>query len=226
MNNIIEIKDLTFKYNDLYIFKNFNLSIKESTFLTIMGPSSCGKTTLGKIIGEKGIYINNKISINTNVKTYLDNNIDICKKLKIEHLLDLNTTHLSSSEIVLANIAYALINKYNIIVIDNIISILEKKESIRILKILKKINKEKNITIINITSNVEETLYGDELLILNSNQIVLYDKTIEVLKEEKTLKNNNIELPFMVSLSNKLKYYDLLDTIILDIDKMVNKLWI
>ena len=226
MNNIIEIKDLTFKYNDLYIFKNFNLSIKESTFLTIMGPSSCGKTTLGKIIGEKGVYINNKISINTNVKTYLDNNIDICKKLKIEHLLDLNTTHLSSSEIVLANIAYALINKYNIIVIDNIISILEKKESIRILKILKKINKEKNITIINITSNVEETLYGDELLILNSNQIVLYDKTIEVLKEEKTLKNNNIELPFMVSLSNKLKYYDLLDTIILDIDKMVNKLWI
>ena len=226
MKNIVEIKDLTFKYNDLYIFKNFNLSIKESTFLTIMGPSSCGKTTLGKIIGEKGIYINNKININTNVKTYLDNNIDICKKLKIEHLLDLNTTHLSSSEIALANIAYALIKKSNIIVIDNIISILEKKESIRILKILKKINKEKNITIINITSNVEETLYGDELLILNSNQIVLYDKTIEVLKEEKILKNNNIELPFMVSLSNKLKYYDLLDTIILDIDKMVNKLWI
>lgn len=58
-DNIIEIKDLTFYYNenkDKIILDKFNLNVKEGMFLGIAGPSGCGKSSLIKALCklEKG----------------------------------------------------------------------------------------------------------------------------------------------------------------------------
>ena len=46
-----------------------------------------------------------------------------------------------------------------------------------------------------------------------------------ILKKEKILRENHIEIPFMIDLSTKLKYYDLIDNPILNMNEMVDELW-
>ena len=49
--NLIEVKNLTFKRGDRVIYDNLNLQVKKGKITAIMGPSGIGKTTLLKLIG-------------------------------------------------------------------------------------------------------------------------------------------------------------------------------
>ena len=46
MANILEIKNLNYNYGKTTIFKNFNLSVKEGSYISIAGNNTSGKTTL------------------------------------------------------------------------------------------------------------------------------------------------------------------------------------
>lgn len=50
MNYLIEIKNLSVKFDNEFVLKDVNLDIKKNTFLTILGPNGGGKTTLLKTI--------------------------------------------------------------------------------------------------------------------------------------------------------------------------------
>ena len=64
--NIIEFKNIYKSYNQNNILENFNLKIKKGEFITVIGSSGSGKTTVLKIINglitpDKGdIFINNE----------------------------------------------------------------------------------------------------------------------------------------------------------------------
>lgn len=50
-DKIIELKNITKKFDGEIILDNVNLTVKENEFVTLLGPSGCGKTTLLRIIG-------------------------------------------------------------------------------------------------------------------------------------------------------------------------------
>ncbi|WP_235714602.1 metal ABC transporter ATP-binding protein [Neobacillus dielmonensis] len=50
MSSIIEIKQLTYRYDKDTVLENINLSIAEGSFLAIVGPNGSGKSTLLKLI--------------------------------------------------------------------------------------------------------------------------------------------------------------------------------
>lgn len=50
MNAAIEIKNLTYSYDDLPVLNNLSFSIQRGDFFIIIGPNGSGKTTLMKII--------------------------------------------------------------------------------------------------------------------------------------------------------------------------------
>lgn len=145
--------------------------------------------------------------------------------LNIKSLLEKEPHNLSGGEKQLVSLASAIVIEPKIIILDEALTMIDELEKRKILEVLQKIKKEKKITILNITHDIEESLYGDEIIILDHGQLIRQGATKTVLKEEKLFKKIGIELPFLVELSIKLMYYGLLDEMILDMDEMVDKIW-
>lgn len=48
--NILEIKDLHFRYDEEEVLKGISLSLEEGTYTSVLGPNGSGKSTLAKLI--------------------------------------------------------------------------------------------------------------------------------------------------------------------------------
>jgi len=75
LKDLINIKNLTFKYNDNYIFKNFNTNIEAGKINMIIGSNGSGKTTLVSLITrlketpENSIFFDDIDVLDFNVET-------------------------------------------------------------------------------------------------------------------------------------------------------------
>lgn len=258
MENIIEIKNLTYHQNNQLIFDNLELDIKKSTFTTILTTNNSNislllKIMLGYIKTDASIKIDKKdiTNINKDIIGYIPNNIkdsiimdtvideimlnnnkvnnkELDELLEEFGLLDKkleNPKNLSGGEQQLMYIASCLIKHPKIIICDNAFSNVDNLLKDKILKNLKRLSKEQNISIINITNDTEDILYGDNLVIISDNKIILNDKKEIIYNNEQLFKSLNLKMPFMVELSLKLKYYNLLNNTEIDMNRMINKLW-
>ena len=131
---------------------------------------------------------------------------------------------LSGGQKELVALASAFATHPKILVLDEALDMIDNNRRDDVLKVLTDLNK-KGLTIINITHNSEELLYGTDIVVMNAGKVMDQGETKEILRKEKLFKNNGLELPFVVDLSYKLKYYDLVDDIVLDIDELVNLIW-
>jgi len=138
-------------------------------------------------------------------------------KLNVDKFLEATT--LQSK--VVANIIDLVEKGHKLLVIDDLLTFVDRDIKQAIIKYLK----EKEIRFINITSDIEDTLLTDYLIVMYDGRIALEGKTLEVLQEEKILKRLGFNLPFIVDLSIQLKYYGLVDKIYLDQEELVNILW-
>lgn len=107
------------------------------------------------------------------------------------------------------------------IVFNEIWYYLSKKEKSELLEILKR----RNVSFVNITSNVEDVIYSDYVIVYDDDKKVLEGNKEMVLRNEKLLKRLGYGVPFVVDLSIQLNYYDIFDTIYYDIDKLTEALW-
>lgn len=148
---------------------------------------------------------------------------EISSELNIKNLLDRSIVELSGGEIKLVSIGLILLKNPSMLILDEPFDMLDDKEKNNVTKILKRLGK--TIPVIIFSNNLSDILFSKKIFVLNEGKLVLSGKKDEVLKCEKELKKSGLCLPIMADLSNKLSYYGLLDNIILDIDKMVNKLW-
>ena len=142
----------------------------------------------------------------------------------IYDILEANPHDLNSNQKQLVSLASALVHDPKVLILDEALTMLDPFDKEKILKILKELN-DKGLTIINISHDIEDTLISDKIYVLDSGEIVLEGTKEEVYKEEKKLHNLGFNLPFMVELSNRLMFYNLIDHTIYDMEEMVNTLW-
>ncbi|MDD2435039.1 MAG: ATP-binding cassette domain-containing protein [Bacilli bacterium] len=147
------------------------------------------------------------------------------KYLGIFDLLEREPHRLSGGEKQLVALASALIIEPKILILDEALTMVDTELKEKTYKLLQELHQNHNITIINVTHDLEDSLYGEDIVVIDQGQVVLKGPKELVLKEEKILSNIGLDLPFMASLSLKLKYYDLVDDLILDMDEMVDVLW-
>ena len=150
---------------------------------------------------------------------------EISKYLGIDHLLNRCPRDLSGGEKQLVGLGCALITGPELIILDEAFSMVDSMSKLNMLKLLRKIKKDYNVTILNISHDIEESIYGDDIIVINNGRVIIQDNKKNVYKQEKELNKLGFELPFMVNLSNKLSYYDLLDDVLYSMEDMVDLLW-
>lgn len=160
----------------------------------------------------------NPLEIKTKVK-------EIAEYIGISKLLERVPHSLSGGEKQLVALASALVHEPKILILDEALTMVDIKVRKKIYDILEDLHKNKDITIINVTHDMDEVLYGEDIILLDKGNIILKGLKEEVLLEEKVFNKLNLELPFMVSLSIKLKYYGLVDRLIFDMEEMVDEIW-
>lgn len=107
------------------------------------------------------------------------------------------------------------------IVFNEIWYYLSKEEKSELLEILKR----RNVSFVNITSNVEDVIYSDYVIVYDDDKKILEGNKEMVLRNEKLLKRLCYGIPFVVDLSIQLNYYDIFDTVYYDMDKLTEALW-
>lgn len=242
-----KIDKLTFFYDNNLIFNNLNFELPENKSLSIVGACGSGKTTLLKILnGDINNYEGN-ITINSNIQNKIrvvfselpDDISDINDFLfnevlnKEEVYTELNTffnidniikkkyCNCSLEEKYLIVILKAVISNPSILGLDNILIYLSKRMKILLLNYIN----EKDIILINVTSDMEDVIYTDYMIILYQGMSAIDGPVLNVLSNEKIIKRLGFSLPFMIDLSIQLKLYELIDKIYLDKEMLVKALW-
>ncbi len=149
----------------------------------------------------------------------------ISKEFHLDKILDLSVSKLRRGERQLLLLATALIRKPPILLLDQPYLGLDEKDKKLVVSILKRYHKNEHATIVQTVEDLEDAMYGEDIVILSQGKAILFDTKEKVLQETKIIKASGLQLPFMVSLSNKLKYYGLVDHLILDMDEMVDAIW-
>jgi energy-coupling factor transport system ATP-binding protein len=148
----------------------------------------------------------------------------ISKKLKLTKLLEENPHKLSGGQKQLVALGVALITNPKLLMLDEALCMLDDMYVDTIIKYLKKLHKS-GMTIVNITHDMDETVYGDRIVVINSGKKVIDGNTMAVYREEKILNRIGLRLPFMIDLSYKLKFYGLIEDDYTDMKDLVNTLW-
>ena len=107
---------------------------------------------------------------------------EISTYLKIEDLLDKEPHTLSGGQKQLVAFASALIIKPAIIIMDEAFTMVDHDIKEKIYKTLKELNKKEKLTVLNITHEMDDVLYGDEVVVINNVKLVLSGSNKDVLK--------------------------------------------
>ena len=104
-------------------------------------------------------------------------------------------------------IASSLALDPEILILDEATSMLDPKAKKSILEYIKKINKEKGITIISITHDAEESVYSDDIVILESGEIVYQGNYTTLYTDTEILEKYSLEVPFVERIKKDLNNY-------------------
>lgn len=255
MKKLIEIEDLSYKklwkQLNLSIEKNKFITISGPNNC---GKTTLIRILNREIVQEKGIQINNKNIIDYKIEEYtklvqciipleiifIENTLyeelllytsdkdkinNILDNLKIETIATKEFKTYTSKEIILSQLAIALIKNPKILLIDNIGIYFEEDEIKIIMDYLRHEQEEQKLTIVWTTINLKESLKTDYLHILNDGGIALEGIPITILEKDNIINKIGLNIPFMIDLSVKLKDYDLIDQMELDMNRMADKLW-
>lgn len=148
---------------------------------------------------------------------------DVLNDFALSKYKDRHPSRLSKRNKINLLFARAFVLKPKILIMELSDIFLNTEEKNYIFSIIKKYRK--NMTFIYSTNNKEDIMYSDRMLVLHKGKVAMEGATMSVLKQDRLLLKIGIELPFMIDLSIKLKFYEVIDHIYLKEEDLVNQLW-
>lgn len=241
MNNVITVKNLSFSYPNNQIFNNLSFDVSTCKWTTIIGLSECGKSTFirlinndfkydgeilfdGNIIIIDGNFNYENILVSKLIKKYYSKNIynKIINEYNLKSITSEKVSDLNEQDKIKLLFCLKLSSKGDIVIIDNLLNKLNCHNKDIIVKILNKLK----IKVINMTNNMEDTLLGENIIIMDKGKIVLNDKKENIFMKYDDIKRIGLDLPFVVDLSIKLKYYGLVNKIYFSMEELIGAIWI
>ena len=142
----------------------------------------------------------------------------------ISNLLDKDPNCVGISDKVKIKIVGALVCEPKILVLDEVLCELDKCDLEIVVKKLKDFVKNDNI-IFNFTSDINECLYGTDVIVLNNEKVLVSGKTINVLNEDKLMKKLGFGLPFLTEINKYLIDYGIVNRYFDSINELVDEVW-
>lgn len=200
-DKIIEIKNLSFNFNNIKLLDNINFSINAGDFACIIGKNGCGKSTLLKIILNL-IKCDSNVIINTNHISYIPQSVNFNRgfpitvkeflkynsrelKVPFSHALTLlekyNLTNclnsligkLSGGQIQKLMLVRSLLKKTELLIVDEPTNNLDEESKLKIYENLKDLNNQ-NITILVVEHNRNfSNCYANKIFLLDKGKITL-----------------------------------------------------
>lgn len=131
------------------------------------------------------------------------------------------TSNLSYNKKVLIKILRYLIINPDFIAIDSLFSGLTKKDKNMIIDYIK----TNKMTLLNVICDLNDSIYGDKIFVLDNFTIILEGSTLSILKTDTILKRMGFTLPLAVDLSIELNHYEVLNKIYTDKERLIRELW-
>ena len=75
------------------------------------------------------------------------------------------------------------------------------------------------------TNDLEKILLCNKVIFINKNKVELEGNVNQILEHDNILAREGMNIPLMIDLSLKLKFYNLVDDVIMDVSGMVEELW-
>lgn len=206
-NDNLFIDDKHISSYDLdYKRKNLTVCLNDLTFFT-------------EYVKEELVYFQNYLNIDPDIS--YENIKKFNKYFNLEELMEAKIEYLTISEKALIKILSLLIINPSVLGLDGIFNYLSVELKLKVIKYAKK----HQISILNVTSTAEELLLGTDIIILDNFKLKAYDKTKNILDNDKLLTEIGFELPFVVNLSNGLNYYDILNKKYYNIKSLIGAVW-
>lgn len=149
----------------------------------------------------------------------------IANLLNIKDLLNKEPSTLNTNDKQLIALASALIVHPKILIIDEGLNELNAPAKTTVLNLLKDLIKKQNLTVVYFTNDSNDTLYSDNVVILSDNRVLISGPKEKIYQDENNFKDAKLKLPFIIDLSKRLRFYELIDHDYIDPEKMVNDLW-
>lgn len=172
---------------------------------------------------SNGNTIYNELKIRTNEKK--DKINYIVNHLKLDNILDKKICEVTEKEIILFQIALAILNNPELILIDELDIYFTIDEIKELFSFFNKCISKYDLTFIITCINLEASIFTDKLYIINDGKVQFKNTPLKVLENDNTLNKIGLEVPFMIDLSVKLKDYDLIKDIKLQQSELINTLW-
>lgn len=205
-----------------YSYLNSNRIYDHSTILGVMYGDRLDSFLFEDVYKEMAFSLEN---LNIDPKAIEKRIIEIARFFEVSYVLDKKVSDLTNSEKQVILIAIALLHRPKILLLDNPFTMMNIKTRKKIIKKLKEYQQKHSLTIVETTINLEDSLSSDYLYIINKGNVVVEGTPINVLKEDTLIKRLGLSIPFMMDLSLKLEFYEILDDVELDMDRMVDTLW-
>ena len=149
---------------------------------------------------------------------------DLLSFFEMDYLRKKSIVELNIYEKQILLIIISLLHYPKVLLLDNALDLLREDERKKIINKLKLLT-EKGLCVINFTSNLEDALMGDKIIIINEFKVMQEVLPSEMFNDDKIFYENDLEIPFICDLNIKLKMYKMIDKNYIDMKELVDSIW-
>ena len=150
---------------------------------------------------------------------------EIAHLLDIENKLDKKISELSMLDKAKLSIGVALMHDPDILLVDDIFKSLKDKDKEIVMDIFKLLIVTYGKSIIFTTSDLNDCIGINKIIVFGDKKVIMKGSYDQIIQRDNDLSKVGIDIPIMIDLSRKLQFYNLIDEIYYDVDKVVDALW-
>ena len=209
----------------IFSLDEYSFNLYDEIISILYNSEKTKNTIIEKLSKSNFIIINSRgLDIDVKVNEFLKASKFDMKLLDYFNLHEYLNTYLSDLQVedqLYIKLVSMIFKAEQTIIFDDVLSYLSEERKKTLIRYIF----DKNIKYINFTSDVEEVIFSNYLIVLSKDGVAIEGKVKSVLSEEKILKRLGFSLPVVFDISLQLKAYGLIDKPYIDMKKLVNDLW-